>query len=295
METSTERTRLSEPKETKVARPFLKWAGGKWRLAPQIASLLPPDIGSRTYREPFLGGGGLFFYLSTVSPPKRVFLSDALADLITTYKVVRRQTRALIERLEGLRDTHSTEAYYEVRERFNRERSASALDRATWLIYLNKTCFNGLFRTNRDGVFNVPIGRFKNPRIVDRARMAAAARVLASVELRHRPFDHLADSAERGDVVYLDPPYVPLSKTASFASYSDGAFGPDDQERLVQVFRKLDERGCLLALSNSDTPEVRRLYKGFHLERIQAARVISAKTAERKPVGELLIRNLRRY
>lgn len=295
METSTERTRRAEPTDRPAARPFLKWAGGKWRLAPQIASLLPADLASRTYREPFLGGGAVYFYLASHRPPARAILSDALSDLIATYKVVRKQTSALVGRLETLRDAHSKEAYYEVRERFNAERDAPSLERAAWLIYLNKTCFNGLFRTNRDGVFNVPIGRFKNPRVVDPTRLAAAARALAKVELWHRRFDHLADAAQPGDVVYLDPPYVPLSKTASFAAYADGAFGAEDQARLAALFRKLDERGCLLALSNSDTPEVRRLYRGFHQEPIVAPRFISSKTSDRKPVGELLVRNLKRY
>jgi DNA adenine methylase len=295
VEISTERTRRASPEDRPAARPFLKWAGGKWRLAPQIVGLLPHDLERRTYREPFLGGGAVFFYLAAERPPQRAVLSDALADLIATYKVVRRHTRALVERLEALREAHSTESYYAIRERFNQERGAAPLDRASWLIYLNKTCFNGLFRTNREGVFNVPVGRFKNPRIVDPARMAAVARALTKVDLVHRRFDHLDEAAERGDVIYLDPPYVPLSKTASFASYADGAFGADDQERLAALFRRLDQRGCLLALSNSDTPEVRRLYKGFDQQPIVAPRVISSKTSDRRPVGELLVRNLRRY
>jgi DNA adenine methylase len=276
-------------------KPFLKWAGGKWSLAPQIVKLLPQDIEKRIYREPFVGGGAMFFFLASHAPPKKSFLSDALADLITTYLVVRRDTDKLLAKLEQLRKKHSDETFYEVRERFNLQRKASDLDRAAWLIYLNKTCFNGLFRTNREGLFNVPVGRFSNPGIVQEGRMRAAARALANADIQHRPFEHLLEEAKRGEVIYFDPPYVPLSRTANFAAYSDGAFSPKDQEKLAGVFRELDKRGCLLALSNSDTPEVRRLYEGFEIEEIVASRRISAKTSDRRPVGEVLVRNVKRY
>jgi DNA adenine methylase len=277
--------------DTKRVRPFLKWAGGKWAIAPQIAKLLPRDTHERVYREPFLGGGAMFFYLL----PRRAYLSDTLLDLVTTYRVVRRQVGPLIERLEALHAAHTTEQFYEVRERFNHEREASALDRAAWLIYINKTCYNGLFRTNRSGLFNVPVGRFASPRIVDPIRLRLAAKALTGATIAHASFDHLLDAAEEGDVVYLDPPYVPLTKTASFAAYADGGFGADDQERLADVFRRLDERGCLLALSNSDMPVVRKLYRGFDIRRIEAPRAISAKTSTRGATTEVLVRNLARY
>ena len=281
--------------ESETPRPFLKWAGGKWRLAEEIAALLPPDVSERTYREPFLGGGAIFFYLASNAPPAKAILSDALTDLITTYRMVKTKPADLLARLESLQAEHSKEMFYAVRQRFNEERDASDLDRASWFVYLNKTCFNGLFRTNRDGIFNVPFGQFDSPRVADEPRITAASGALAKAKLFKRDFDHLDGEAEKGDVIYFDPPYVPLSKTASFASYADGAFGSDDQKRLANLFRALDERGCLLALSNSDTPEVRSLYQGFDIQPIVAARVISSKTSERKPVGEVLVRNLRRY
>jgi DNA adenine methylase len=273
------------------AHPFLKWAGGKWAIAERIRGLLPRDARERVYREPFLGGGAMFFFLQ----PEQAFLSDSLEALITTYKVVQFHVEPLIRRLEELRGTHSTEQFYEIRTRFNAERDASDVERAAWLIYLNKTCYNGLFRTNQKGAFNVPEGRFKNPGIVDPTRLRDAAAVLARATLTRARFDHLLDAGQRDDLIYFDPPYVPTSKTANFSAYSDGAFGQEDQRRLALMFRELDERGCLLALSNSDTPLVRQLYAGFDLSPIIAPRAISSKASTRGEVSELLIRNVARY
>ena len=274
------------------AHPFLKWAGGKWAIAPQIERLLPADVRERTYREPFVGGGAMFFFLQ----PERAILSDALADLVTTYQVVQHSVDALIRRLQALRATHSTEQFYAIRDAFNRERDAPRIERAAWLIYLNKTCYNGLFRTNQSGAFNVPVGRYTTtPQIVDPPALRLAAAALAGAEIKRAHFDHLLAEAGEGDVIYFDPPYVPLSKTSSFSAYADGNFTLDDQAHLAHVFRELDARGCLLALSNSDTPEVRRLYEGFDVSPIIANRAISAKASTRGDVTELLIRNVAKY
>ncbi|MFT3766762.1 MAG: DNA adenine methylase [Minicystis sp.] len=281
-----------DPDDDRVpAHPFLKWAGGKWSIAPRIERLLPHDVRDRVYREPFVGGGAMFFYLQ----PHRAILSDSLRDLIDTYRVVQLHVDALISRLEKLRDTHTTEQFYAIRAAFNEEKDAPRVERAARLIYLNKTCFNGLFRTNREGAFNVPVGRFKNPGILDATTLRLAAAALADAELVHDTFEHLLDRAEPGDVIYLDPPYVPLTKTASFCAYADGAFTIRDQTRLAEVFRELDDRGCLLALSNSDTPEVRRLYAGYDFSPIIAPRAISSKASTRGEVTELLIRNVTKY
>jgi DNA adenine methylase len=273
------------------AHPFLKWAGGKWAIAPHLERLLPHDHRSRPYREPFVGGGAMFFHLQ----PRRAVLSDALADLVATYRVVQSQVGALIARLEKLRAGHSTEQFYQVRTLFNERKGAPRVERAAWLVYLNKTCFNGLFRTNSEGSFNVPEGRYVNPRIVDPTGLRMASVALADAELVHAPFDQLLDDAEPGDVIYFDPPYVPISKTSNFAGYSDGAFGYADQARLADVFRELDARGCLLALSNSDTPAVRELYAGYDFSPVIAPRAISSKASTRGDVTELLIRNVARY
>lgn len=271
--------------------PFLKWAGGKSGIAATLAALLPGDTSQRVYREPFLGGGALFFHLR----PERAVLSDTLADLITTYRMVERHVEPLIRRLGELKRTHSPEQFYAIRSRFNEEPSAAPIERAAWLIYLNKTCFNGLFRTNRSGEFNVPVGSYKNPKIVDPERLRLAAAALSTATLEHASFEHLLEVAEPGDVIYLDPPYVPLSKTSHFSAYSDGGFGVEDQARLAAVYRALDERGCLLALSNSDTELVRELYAGFDFTVVEAPRAISASAGGRGSVRELLVRNLARY
>jgi DNA adenine methylase len=273
------------------AQPFVKWAGGKWAIARRLEELLPGDARRRVYREPFLGGGAMFFHLQ----PEQAFLSDSLEPLITTYKVVQTNVEALIHRIEELRATHSTTQFYAIRARFNAEKEASAIERAAWLIYLNKTCYNGLFRTNKSGEFNVPVGRFKSPGIVDPPKLRRAAAVLARADLSRAPFDHLLDAARPSDLIYFDPPYVPISKSASFSAYSEGAFSEEDQARLASVFRELDARGCLLALSNSDTSLVRKLYAGFDMSPVIAPRAISSKASTRGEVSELLIRNIARY
>jgi DNA adenine methylase len=291
-------TETVDAEEAAQPKPFLKWAGGKWSLAEEIGQRLPADLASRTYREPFLGGGAMFFWLKRRSGAKRYVLSDALADLVTTYEVVRDHPEELIRTLEALRDEHTEQAhetYYRIRERYNERRAGAKIERAAWLIYLNKTCFNGLYRTNRSGLFNVPIGRFVRPNIADAARLRAASDALGSAALERAPFDHLRRAAKKGDVIYLDPPYVPLSATSNFDSYSGGAFGLELQEELASLFRTLDERGCLLIQSNSDTPEVRRLYEGFDVDRIDAPRHISSRGATRGPVTEVVIRNLKSW
>jgi DNA adenine methylase len=277
-----------------TARPFLKWAGGKWSLAESIAALLPRDVPERSYREPFLGGGAMFFWLQANRKPKQSFLSDTLVDLVRTYRVVRDQPERLVRALERLRGKHSSEHYYAVRDAFNRVGHGSDIERSSWLIYLNKTCYNGLYRTNRSGSFNVPVGRFVAPRIVDPPRLHAASSCLSGASIEHLTFEHLLDVARPGEVIYLDPPYVPLSRTASFAAYASG-FGPSEQARLAEVYRLLDARGCLLTLSNSDTPLVRQLYAGFDLQPIVAARSISAQGRSRLPVTELVVRNVSRW
>jgi len=284
--------RESEPGDDRVqAHPFLKWAGGKWKIARRIEALLPEDARDRVYREPFLGGGAMFFHLQ----PRRAFLSDTLKDLVEAYRVVQGHVDALIVNLSRLRDAHSKEHYYEIRAAFNERRDAPRVERSAWLIYLNKTCYNGLFRTRRDGNFNVPVGRFKNQSILDAEALRLASAALSEASVTHETFDALTESASAGDLIYLDPPFVPLTKTADFSSYAGGAFTLKDQARLAEVFRALDDRGCLLAISNSDTPEVRRLYEGYDISTIVAPRSISSKAKTRVDVKELCVRNVEKY
>jgi DNA adenine methylase len=273
------------------SRPFLKWVGGKWAVAPQIARLLPHHTRKRVYREPFLGGGGVFFYLH----PERAFLSDALAELVVTYQLVQKRVAEVIDRLVALRASHSADQFYAVRRLFNQARDAPAVDRAAWFIYLNKTCFNGLYRTNRAGSFNVPLGRYAASAVVDPPALRRASAALANAVVARAPFDQVLVEAQPGDVIYFDPPYAPLSETSSFSAYTTERFSLEDHERLAAVFRELDERGCLLALSNRDTPEVRRLYRGYDVARVLTLRTVGRTLASRGQVADLLVRNLTRY
>lgn len=282
-----------------VPGPFLKWAGGKTAIAPVLLDLLPADLAARTYREPFVGGGGMFFYVQHHRRPRRVVLSDILPGLVLAYQVVQAQPDALIARLEELRATHSPEQFYRVRGGYNIYRnsnfSVAPVERAAHFIYLNKTCFNGLHRSNLKGKFNTPVGSYKNPGVVDPAALRLASQALQDVPVRCEGFDHLRAEAKAGDVIYLDPPYVPESATANFASYAMGGFGPKEQRGLADLYRELDDRGCLLALSNSNTQEVRDLYRGFDVTEVVAPRNISSKATTRGDTVELLIRNTRRW
>ena len=266
--------------------PIVKWAGGKGRLLTQLKSRLPPGFGRRRYLEPFIGGGALFFSLT----PSRAILSDVNTALIETYRAVRDQVDEVLVRLERLASGHCKENFYETRARYNREELES-VDRAATFLYLNKTCFNGLHRVNRRGEFNVPFGRYKNPRILDVARLRAASRLLGGAELKNAPFEHVLETARPGDFVYFDPPYVPMSDTANFTNYAQNGFGPEDQARLRDVYRQLDRRGCHLMLSNSDVPEVRKLYQGFSIDIVSAPRAISCDARNRKAVHEVVVTN----
>lgn len=262
-------------------RPFLKWAGGKGQLLRQFQPLLPRSYGR--YFEPFVGGAALFFFLR----PNRATLTDINAELIDCYRAVRDRVEAVIDALGH--HTYDAAHYYRVRDLD--PASLSLPERAARTIFLNKTGFNGLYRVNSAGRFNVPFGRYVNPSICNAPQLRACSAALQGVELEVRDFYHVLDHAVAGDFVYLDPPYVPVSSTASFTSYSAGGFGLRDQERLAELFAELDKRGVQVMLSNSDVPEIPRLYKGFHIDRVEALRTINAKTDARGKVGEIVIRN----
>jgi DNA adenine methylase len=241
------------------------------------------------YHEPFLGSGAVFFQIRTRLAPRRIALSDSNADLIEAFVAVRDQVDAVIAELARHADRHSETHYYKVRDKLPGELFPAA--RAARLIYLNRTCFNGLYRVNASGHFNVPMGRYVRPTILDADNLRAVSASLAGTRLADRPFTRVLDDARPGDFVYFDPPYVPVSKTANFTGYTRGAFGPADQEELARVYRELDARGCRLMLSNSDTPLARKLYDGFFLHRLNARRNINSKGDRRGPVGELVVLN----
>ncbi len=269
------------PEKAARPTPFLKWAGGKWQLLGQYARFFPDRYGA--YQEPFLGGGAVFFHLL----PQRARLSDINEELIHCYGIVRNRVEDLIGALQGY--PNDRETYYRVRAA--RPEDLPPLERACRLIYLNKTCFNGLYRENSRGRFNTPFGYYRAPTICDPEGLRRASRALQGVELRVQPFTACVEQAEKGDFVYLDPPYHPLSATARFTAYTGKSFTEKDQEALREVVDALDRKGCAVMVSNSDTPLIRRLYRRYRIERVWAFRAISANGARRGPVSELVICN----
>jgi DNA adenine methylase len=268
------------------ASPFIKWAGGKGRLLAQLLPLLPAGVDRMRHVEPFLGGGAMFF----ARRPKRALLCDINQALVGTYQLVRDRAEDVIEHLGSLARRHSSERYYDVRERYNAGEGDEA-ERAAMFVYLNKTCFNGLYRVNRKGRFNVPAGRYAKPRILDPATLLAASHVLRKADVRCSGFEDLLALARPGDFVYLDPPYEPVSRTASFTSYARDGFSQVDQERLRDVYATLDGRGCKLMLSNSDVPFTRELYRNFQIDVVAAPRAINSNARGRGVVSEIVVRN----
>lgn len=275
------------------AAPFLKWAGGKKSLLKQYAPLFPQG-GIETYYEPFVGSGAVFFYLKRKGAVRRAHLSDINAELINIYRVVRDQVEPLVGCLSHHKQHHSRWYYYHVREQDRQQEwldEADRVDRAARMIYLNKTCYNGLWRVNSRGEFNVPMGRYNNPRICDEPRLRAASAALEGVHVERMPFAEAVEDAGPGDFVYFDPPYVPLSDTSNFTSYSADGFGEAEQRQLAEVFRALSERGVRVMLSNSDHPLVRELYADFRIDTVQARRHINSQANGRGAITELVVRN----
>jgi DNA adenine methylase len=265
------------------AAPFLKWAGGKKQLLKQYQDYFPPRERIGRYYEPFIGGAAVFLYLQ----PANAAVSDINHKLIDVYRVVRDDVESLSKALKVHRNT---KAYY-YRMRDKNPARMSPVAQAARLIYLNKTCYNGLYRENSSGAFNVPFGRYKNPTICDEERLRTAACVLRDVELKAVDFEEAVAPARAGDFIYFDPPYVPLNATSSFTSYSKYGFAHADQLRLAETFRMLDRRGCDVMLSNSSAPIVRDLYASYQMVKIEARRSINSKADGRGPVIELLITN----
>lgn len=268
-------------------KPFVKWAGGKRQLLPDIRALLPADIAERAYYEPFVGAGALFFDLL----PRRAVINDLNADLILAYQVIRSHVEELIELLKIHADRHCREYYYEVR--------AAPLDvessaRAARLIYLNKTCYNGLFRVNSRGDFNVPFGRQKNPAICEEALLREMSGYFnsANITMLNTDFEKAVSGADKNSFVYFDPPYHSLA-AAGFKNYQARGFDEKDQVRLRDVFLALLERGIPCLLSNADTPFIRNLYAGtrFRVVTVNARRAINSNENGRGRVTEVLITN----
>ncbi len=269
-----------------VAAPIVKWAGGKTRLLDQLGALRPRLF--RRYFEPFLGGGALFFRLA----PNNAVLSDQNADLINMYRCVAWNVEAVIRRLQIHKKRHSEDHYYEIRSWWNdRKARQSDVQRAAAFLYLNKTCYNGLWRVNSKGLFNVPMGRYDDPPICDPPRLRAASLLLRRADLVSGQYADGAEPAAAGDFVYFDPPYHPLTATSNFTSYTQDSFTEDDQRELATVARRLTDRGCAVMISNSDTPFIRELYRGFRIHRVEVARAINSKASARGAVHEVIVTN----
>jgi DNA adenine methylase len=271
--------------------PFVKWAGGKTQLLSRLDALLPAEF-SR-YFEPFLGGGAVFFHLLSRRARFGAFLSDVNSDLITAYNAVKCDVDRLISVLRKHEARFSKE-----RDRYYYALRASPLptddtERAARLIMFNKTCFNGLYRVNRSGRFNVPLGSYANPRICDEEalRQASIALRISDAHLSDWNYADALKKAGRNDLVYLDPPYSPTNSTSRFTEYTNRGFGDGDQRELAETFARLTDRGCKVIMSNSDTPLIRRLYSGYAQDRVQALRAINCKPGRRRGHTELFIRN----
>ncbi len=280
--------------ETSLAvRPFVKWAGGKGQLLPELSRRLP--ISFQRYHEPFLGGAALFFNLYNTDRLRHgAVLSDYNSELVLCYRIVRDQVEELIDALKQHERYRLDRSYFmEVRgwDRLPDFVQRSPVQRAARTIFLNRTCYNGLYRLNNKGQFNAPFGYYKNPLICDPENMHAASAALQTVDLRVGDFGDLEARVEPGDLVYFDPPYVPVSATASFTHYTGQAFGPADQRRLAQLFDTLMERGVYVMLSNSYTPLSRELYAAHAVSTsvVYASRKINCDGRKRGQVEELIV------
>jgi len=264
-----------------LAKPIIKFVGGKSQLLPEILPRLPAKI--RTYYEPFAGGAAVFFALASERRFERAVLCDLNAELAILYTVVRDAVEALIGELSGM--TYSEEEYYRVRA----TEPGDPVKRAARMVYLNKTGFNGLYRVNKSGKFNVPFGRYANPTICDEPRLRAASEALQGVSIRTGDFWHGCGDAAPGDFVYFDPPYLPVSRTANFRSYQANGFTVEDTQRLAGMCTWLADRGAQFLLSNADTPETREVFGEFQIETVSARRAINRDATKRGAVNEILV------
>jgi len=267
-------------------RPFVKWAGGKAQLLRELDKMIPQF---NRYFEPFLSGGAIFFYL--IQNRRFIaYLSDTNKELITTYKVVKDYVGNLIEFL----DKHQEEYKKNPFQYFYRLRAAQPnndIEKAARFIALNKTCFNGLYRVNKKGEFNVPIGDYKDPLICDKTNLEKINKALSKATVFAADYSNVTGNAKQGDFVYLDPPYDPVSSTSNFTGYTSNGFGSKNQEQLADVFETLVSKGCLVLLSNSDTPFIRDLYSDFRIKEVDSQRAINCKGSKRAGHKELLISN----
>lgn len=268
-----------------LAKPFLKWAGGKRQIIKQLRSLLPLDFRKRVYREPFLGGGSLFFDLK----PSIAFLSDANKHLIMVYKYVRDEPELVSDYLREHARNNSKKYYYRMRDLYNKKKIHSAAQAARF-IYLNKTCYNGIFRVNQKDLFNVPYGRYEATSLPTLDHLRKVSVVLQSKEIFVASFEKALERANKNDFIYLDPPYPPLNGTSCFNHYTADKFDDRQQEKLAATVKDLDAAGCFFMVSNAKTRKIQKLYKRFNIRTLPVTRFITCKSKRHK-VQELIITN----
>lgn len=275
-------------KKNKALAPLLKWAGGKRQLLPEITKHIPQQF--KNYYEPFIGGGAVFFYLQ----PEQAVINDANVELINLYQVIQQQPEALIESLQ--QHKNNAEYFYQIRA-LDRERAnyakLTAVEKASRLIFLNRTCYNGLFRVNSAGQFNVPFGRYKHPNIVNATSIRAIHQYFSQqqVHILNADFATALEPVSSDDFVYFDPPYDPVSSSANFTSYTNSGFDRQEQRRLKQVCDELNVKGVRFLLSNSATDFIRDLYRDYEVLLISAKRAINSKADGRGAVSEVLVKN----
>ncbi|MHA1917949.1 MAG: DNA adenine methylase [Candidatus Ranarchaeia archaeon] len=273
-------------KITNFPKPFLKWVGGKRQLISQLADFVPTNF--NRYFEPFTGAGAFFFYLL----PEKATLVDTNKELINTYQVIRDNVIGLIDSLKKHKNEENY--YYKIRnldrnqQEFNR---SSKIEKASRTIFLNKCCFNGLYRVNQKGQFNSPFGRYKNPTICDEKNLKYVSKILKKTTLSSGDFTKILDTASKNDFIYFDPPYVPISDSSNFTSYTKNGFNINDQIRLFNTFKELDRRGCKIMMSNSYSKFIINLYNEFEIIEINAKRSINCNPEKRGEIPELLILN----
>jgi len=299
-----------------AARPFLKWAGGKTQLLDEFAKRLPVELNGNKitkYVEPFIGGGAVYFYLNRNFSFENCYICDVNEELILTYRVIQKSVKKLVAELETLQadylaksEENREEFFYEIRDAFNqnlpginfRKYSSAWIERAARIIFLNRTCYNGLFRVNRNGEFNVPFGNYRNPDILNEENLKDVATLLKKTKILSGDFTQCGKFVDPHTFVYFDPPYRPLNQTSSFTSYSKDGFSDTDQLRLVEFFEELDAKGAKIMLSNSDPRNENPcdtffddLFPEFYIERVPARRRINCNGSRRGNINELIITN----
>lgn len=277
--------------EAKKVKPFLKWVGGKGQLLEQFEQLFPQKYNS--YFEPFIGGGAVFFSLN----PKKAHINDINETLVNTYLYIKDDVDKLIKSLKKLEKDFLSkdgderkEFYYSLREKYN-SLPQNDFKRSVYFLFFNKTAFNGVYRENSKGGFNVPIGSYKNPKILDEENIRNVSKTLSNTKITSGSFYDAVKKAKSGDFVYFDPPYDPLSETSSFTSYSKDSFSKDDQIKLRDLFIELDKKGVHVMLSNSNTPFIRKIYSGYKQIPVYANRMINSKADKRGKISEVVIIN----